>query len=140
MANRLALIIEREYLERVRRKSFLISTLLVPIVMIAIMLAPAFFMAMGGSEQKTVTVVDGTGEIARRLQGNDEITFVSSDAPVDSLRADEANEAILVISADALDDPSHGIVLLTRGSISMMTDSYITSQLEQAIEAVRLDL
>ncbi len=139
MANRLALIIEREYLERVRRKSFLISTILVPIVMIALMLAPAFFMAMGGSEQKTVTVVDGTGEIAGRLKGNDEITFVSSDAPVDSLRADEANEAILVIGADALDDPSHGIVLLTRGSISMMTDSYITSQLEQAIEDVRLD-
>ncbi|MDE7376614.1 MAG: ABC transporter permease [Muribaculaceae bacterium] len=107
--------------------------------MIALMLAPAFFMAMGGSEQKTVTVVDGTGEIAGRLKGNDEITFVSSDAPVDSLRADEANEAILVIGADALDDPSHGIVLLTRGSISMMTDSYITSQLEQAIEDVRLD-
>lgn len=138
MANRLALIIQREYLERVRRKSFLISTLLVPIVMIALMLAPAFFMAMGGPEKKTVTVVDHTGHIASHLQGNDEITFIASDAPVDELRANEDNEAILIIGPDAVADASQGIVLYTRGSISMMTDSYITSQLEQAIEDVRL--
>lgn len=139
MANRLALIIEREYVERVRRKSFLISTILVPIVMIAIMAAPALFMAFSTPEQRTVVVVDETGKIASHLQGNDEIQFVSSDASVDELRANEDNEAILVIGSDAVADPSHGIVLLTRGSISMMTDSYITSQLERAIEDVRLD-
>lgn len=137
--NALGLIIQREYFERVKRKSFIITTIVVPIVMLAIMAAPALFMILGKSEQKTVLVVDHTGVIASRLQGNDEIKFIPSTAPVDSLRANEDNEAILIIGNNAVKDPSKGISLLTRSSVSMMTDSYITGQLRNAIEDVRLE-
>lgn len=139
MANSLGLVIGREYFERVKRKSFIISTILVPVLMIALMAAPALFMLLGKSEQKTVQVVDSTGALAARLSGNDEITFVPASLPVDSLRADEGNEAILVIGSGAIDDPTHGITLLSRGSVSMMTDAYITGQLKNAIEDARLE-
>ncbi|MDE5645729.1 MAG: ABC transporter permease [Muribaculaceae bacterium] len=139
MANSLGLVIGREYFERVKRKSFIISTILVPVLMIALMAAPALFMLLGKSEQKTVQVVDNTGALASRLSGNDEITFVAASLPVDSLRADEGNEAILVIGSGAIDDPTHGITLLSRGSVSMMTDAYITGQLRNAIEDARLE-
>lgn len=139
MANSLGLVIGREYFERVKRKSFIISTILVPVLMIALMAAPALFMLLGKSEQKTVQVVDNTGALAARLSGNDEITFVPASLPVDSLRADEGNEAILVIGSGAIDDPTHGITLLSRGSVSMMTDAYITGQLRNAIEDARLE-
>jgi ABC-2 type transport system permease protein len=132
-------VIGREYFERVKRKSFIISTILVPVLMIALMAAPALFMLLGKSEQKTVQVVDNTGALAARLSGNDEITFVAASLPVDSLRADEGNEAILVIGSGAIDDPTHGITLLSRGSVSMMTDAYITGQLRNAIEDARLE-
>lgn len=138
MANPLSLIIQREYFERVKRKSFIITTILMPIIMIALMAAPALFMLLGDSETKTVQVVDNTGVVAQRLQGNDEIAFVNASEPVDSLRANEDNETILVIGENAVTDPSHGITLLTRGSVSMMTDAYISGQLKQAIEDVRL--
>jgi len=139
MANSLGLVIEREYFERVKRKSFIISTILVPIIMIALMMAPALFMIFSKTEQKTVQVVDQTGVLASRLAGNDEIKFVSADAPVDSLRKNEDNEAILVIGSNAVDDPSHGITLLSRGSISMMTDAFITGQIKSAVEDVRME-
>lgn len=139
MVNSLGLVIGREYFERVKRKSFIISTILVPVLMIALMAAPALFMLLGKSEQKTVQVVDNTGALAARLSGNDEITFVPASLPVDSLRADEGNEAILVIGSCAIDDPTHGITLLSRGSVSMMTDAYITGQLKNAIEDARLE-
>ena len=42
--NNLYLIISREYLERVKRKSFIISTLLMPLLMLALMLAPTLIM------------------------------------------------------------------------------------------------
>ena len=64
MANSLGLVIGREYFERVKRKSFIISTILVPVLMIALMAAPALFMLLGKSEQKTVQVVDNTGALA----------------------------------------------------------------------------
>lgn len=135
----LSLIIQREYYERVKRKSFIITTIVVPIVMIALMAAPALFMLLGKSESMAVVVVDNTGLIAQRLQSNDEISFVKSSLPVDSLKADENNEAILIIGSNAVQNPSTGISLLTRSSVSMMTDSYITSQLKNAIEDIRLE-
>ena len=139
MTNSLGLIIEREYFERVKRKSFIISTILVPLVMILLMFAPAFFLLFSKSDQKVVQVVDQTGVIAPHLQGNDEIMFVTSLENVDSLRADEGNAMILVIGPNAVENPSQGITLLCRGSVSMMQDSYISQQIEKAIEDVRLD-
>lgn len=139
MANSLGLIIEREYLERVKRKSFIISTILVPIVMILLMLAPAFFMLFSKSDLKTVQVVDQTGLIAQRLVGNDEVVFVEASEDVEALRENEDNATILIIGSQAIEDPSQGITLLSRGSISMMTDAYISQQIENAIEDVRLD-
>ncbi len=139
MANSLGLIIEREYLERVKRKSFIVTTILVPVVMILLMFAPAFFLLFSSSNQKIVQVVDNTGLIAQHLEGNDEIMFVTSLESVDSLRADDGNNMILVIGSNAVEDPSKGITLLSRGSVSMMQDSYISKQLESAIENVRLE-
>ena len=50
MKNALGLVISREYLERVKRKSFIISTLLVPLFMVIIMVAPAVLMRMSEPE------------------------------------------------------------------------------------------
>ena len=139
MANALSLIIEREYAERVKRKSFIITTIVVPIVMIALMAAPALFMIFSKPESKTLQVVDNTGLIASRLEGNDDIRFVPATAPVDSMRGDEAVEGILVIGSDAVANPEKSITLYTRGSISMVTDAFITGQLRSAVEDVRLE-
>lgn len=139
MANPLALIIQREYLERVKRKSFIITTILTPILMIGLMAAPTLFMVLGKSEKKTVTIVDGTHQIGQLLESNDEIEFKLSGSTAEELRADDGNEAILVIPDNAIDDPKRGITLLSRTSIPMMTDNYISSQLEKAIEEVRLN-
>ncbi len=137
--NNLGLVIEREYLERVKRKSFIITTLVVPIVMIALMAAPTLFMIFGKSDEKVVQVVDNTGQIASRLQGNEEIKFVASTAPVDTLRANDDIEAILIINADAITNPGKSSTLLSRGSVPLMTDTYITDQIKKAIEDIRLE-
>ena len=120
MANPLSLIIQREYFERVRRKSFIITTILMPILMLAIMAAPTFFMFLGSHDKKVVTVLDNTHEIGSRLQSNDEIEFKLSDGTPDQLRADEDNEAILVIGNNVLSDSTSTITLLSRGAIPMM--------------------
>ena len=56
--NRIAAIIRREYLERVKTKAFWISTLLVPIFLGAVMIIPAWLASRGGG---TFTInADGT--------------------------------------------------------------------------------
>ena len=139
MNSPLSIIISREYLERVKRQSFIISTLLVPVFMVALMVAPAALMLLSEPETKAVSVIDQTGKIAQRLHGNGEVTFATSGAQLDSLRQNHDVDVIIVAEADAIDRPQTAITVYSRGSLGIATDSYITSQLNRAIEDVRLD-
>ena len=61
-------IIKREYLTRVKTKGFLIGTFLLPVMMITMMLAPAFFMSRAGqSAQQGIAIIDQTGRLADKL-------------------------------------------------------------------------
>ena len=139
MNSPLGIIISREYLERVKRKSFIISTILVPLLMILLKVAPALIMVFSTPESKTVAVIDDTHRIYPLLSGNDEIEFVSATENLDAARADESYDAILVIGEQAIRNPQDCITLYSHGSLTMMTDEYIQSQLSDAIEDVRLE-
>lgn len=139
MNSPLGIIISREYLERVKRKSFIISTILVPLFMILLMVAPALIMVFSTPESKTVAVIDDTNRIYPLLSGNDEIEFVCATENLEAARADESYDAILVIGEQAIRNPQDCITLYSHGSLTMMTDEYIQSQLSDAIEDVRLE-
>jgi ABC-2 type transport system permease protein len=62
------LILRREYLERVRTKSFIISTLLMPAVMIAFMLLPGKLAMLKSSGTKHLAVVCANADFARAVQ------------------------------------------------------------------------
>ncbi len=139
MNSPLSIIISREYLERVKRKSFIITTLLVPLLMIICMVAPALFMLLGDDEQRNIAVIDDTAQIAQLLRDTDDIRFTTLDnGNLDAARADDDYDAILAIGARAIDNPEGAITLYTRGAASMNTDTEVTSQLNRAIEDIRL--
>lgn len=139
MNTSLKLIILREYLSRVKRKSFIITTILVPLLMIALSLAPAAVMLFSSPENRYIAVVDETGIIAPRLESNDEVKFALVNQNLDSLRADEDYDAILIIDNNAIKDPAESIRLYSRGAPAMQTGAYINSQIENAIEDIRLE-
>ncbi len=139
MNSGLKLIISREYLSRVKRKSFIISTILVPILMIGLSAAPALVMMLSTPESRIVAVIDESGDVAGRLSDNGEVHFIEASAPLDSLRSDEAYDAILVLGADVVKRPGQSITLYSRGAPAMATSSYISQQLENAIEDIRLE-
>ncbi|MBN1561049.1 ABC transporter permease [candidate division KSB1 bacterium] len=61
-------IVKREYLTRVKTKGFLIGTFLLPVMLIAMMLMPAFFMSRAGkSAQQKIAIIDQTGRLAEKL-------------------------------------------------------------------------
>ena len=140
MKSALSIIISREYLERVKRKSFIVSTLLVPIFMLLIMVAPAAMMLMSTPESKNIAVIDDSGVIAPRLRGNDEVKFIVSTAePVDSAKTNSSYDAILVIGRDAVSKPNESIKMFSHGSLTLVSDAFISGQLKDAIEDVRLE-
>lgn len=116
MKSGLSIVISREYLERVKRKSFIISTLLVPVLMIALMFAPALIMLFSDSESKTVAVLDDSGVVAPRLHSNDEIRFViAGGESLDSARVNDGYDAILVIGQNAVEKPQESVTLYSHG-------------------------
>jgi ABC-2 type transport system permease protein len=76
------LIARREYLERVRTKAFLLSTILIPVFMIAASVLPAY-LAMRGSREKQIAIVSDDAELGglvqQQLEVKDEKTKVLAD-------------------------------------------------------------
>lgn len=88
--NKLLAVLQREYLQEVRKKSFLIMTILFPFLMMGLMLVPAL-LARKGLGEKRVAVVDGTGRlgVAFQKEGRNQTGQTSSprgsEASVESL-------------------------------------------------------
>lgn len=136
--NNTMLIIRREYMERVRRKSFIITTLLMPIFMIAIMAVPTLMAVMSGPESRTIAIVDKSGVIAPNMVSDGDLRFVPVETKdIESLKASEDYDAVMVVGAGVVDNPSD-ITLYSEDAISMQTEEYITHLIKSAVENQRL--
>ena len=65
---KIGLVISHEYAVRVRKKSFILTTLLTPLLFGALICVPALIMLWGGGSEQKVKIIDGTGEIAARFE------------------------------------------------------------------------
>ena len=90
--NKTFLIIAREYITRVRKKSFIILTILMPILMAALIALPALLLIKSEKSQHTnVLVVDDTEIFINGFQPNDNISFSYASGNVEELKNDAFN-------------------------------------------------
>ena len=136
--NQTGIIIGREFNERVRKKSFIISTILMPLFVIAMMVLPSLIMFYAKGDTKTVAVIDDSGLIASQLESNGELRFVPTEASLESARETMDDIfGILHIGANVMNNPND-IRLYTNGSSSAMIEESIENQIESVIEAEKL--
>ena len=134
---KIGIIIAREFNERVRKKSFIITTILMPLLMIGMMAAPTLMMLFAKGEQKELIVLDDSGVIAPRLAGDEELVFKSLECSLEDARADAEVFGVLWVGADIVDNPNN-VKLFTNSSSSVSLESNISSQMESIIEQERL--
>jgi len=96
--NKILLIIEREFLSRVKKKSFLIMTLLGPVLFAGITIIPTW-LAMRDATLTTVSVLDKSHLFEAKLKSNKETIFVlvSKDEESEKLLLKEAGEHNLLL-------------------------------------------
>ena len=143
--NKIGLIVEREFTERVRKKSFIITTLLTPLFMIAMMVAPSLMMMKGGSSTKKVVVIDNTEKqfVGTQLTSGKTVEFklLGEGTSVGQARAQysDADRAygILVIGSDILDNPQN-LQLILNDASSMSVEENIQSQIQGILRTERL--
>lgn len=137
----IALIVMREFKERVYKKSFIITTLLMPLLFAAIGAAPTLIMIFAKGDTKNISVIDQSGVVAQKLESNDNIAFttIHNGDLQQTLQSSIAEESfgVLYIGEDIVKNPNN-IQLYTNTSSSMLVEESIVDQIEEIIEAERL--
>ncbi len=137
--SKIGIVIEREYLERVKKKSFIITTILMPILMLALMMAPAAIMLFVDSSESKVLVVDNSKMIAQKLKDREDVKFeLAHDITLDSALNREDVSSVLVIPANVINAQRSTLKLYSNGPSSITTESAITDQVNSIIETERL--
>ncbi|HYX05250.1 MAG TPA: ABC transporter permease [Bacteroidales bacterium] len=135
------LIIQREYLTRVRKKSFVIMTILGPILFAAFMIVPAWLATIQDTEEKVIAVVDQSGMFNNKIPDTDYLSFRYLDnANLDSLKKDFQQKGyygILFIPKIVTYSPN-SVELFSDKQPSMSIKMHIASALEKEIENKKL--
>ena len=142
--NKLGIIIKREYLTRVKNKSFLIITFLGPIFFVALMIAPAL-LALNSDKmesKKAIAVLDETGWFDQKFDNTETNTFVyyEENENLDSLKKlvfEDIYDAILYIPGTSLNVPVNA-KLYSDKQISMTLSSYIENTMKKEVEHKKL--
>ena len=137
MKSKIGIVIAREFKERVRKKSFIISTILMPVFMIAMMAVPSLMLMFSKGEKKEIAVVDNSGFIADKLVSSDEISYFVFDHDVDSARKMGDIYGILHIG-DSILTNSSDIRLYANDAPSINVDEDISHQVSKIIENEKL--
>lgn len=136
--NKTLIIIQREFMTRVKKKSFILLTVLMPFVFAALIFVPVWLASIKDTEQKEVRVVDATGHYAACLKENANYLFVPCAADsVQFYAEDNPVEAVLIIGGDLADNP-RAARLCSRKEIPADLLSLVTTSLNEQVRRDKL--
>jgi ABC-2 type transport system permease protein len=140
--NKVSVIIKREYLTRVRKKSFIIMTILAPLLMAALIILPTAIMMNDKGEHKKIAVIEDKSDLfANVLKDTKDINFVYiNNRTVDDLKASldtSGYYGILWISPQVVNTPN-AVQLISKKQPPIGLLQYIENSLKKEIERQKL--
>ncbi len=133
------LVIQREYLVRVKKKSFLIMTILGPLLF-AGFYAAIIWIAVGSVDKKMIQVVDESHLFTNQFKNSESITFNYLESSIDSAKINFPNSsanALVYIPNDVIQKPK-GVKIYAAKNVSMDLKSDIEKTIEREIESIKL--
>lgn len=141
--NKTLLIIQREYVSRVLKKSFLLVTLLTPLGIGLIIFLAGLFAAKGSQSTKRIVVKDESGMLAQKALEGKEITYELSNEILDSLKKNYVNKGydILVHVPPYVDDTlaTHQISYFSKEKLSLLQIEKIEEKMENVFRDYKLE-
>jgi len=141
---KIGLIIRREYLTRVRKKSFIIMTILGPLLMAGLFIVPVWLTNVNESSKK-ILVLDQSGILNGNLKGNDNVSFIYIRKPLAEAKAIVGkSDYFALVHIPRLTDANlqnlqNNIKLYSDEQVSLSLKVYIRNQIEKQIERVQLE-
>jgi len=137
--SKISLIIQREYLTRVKKRSFIVLTFLGPLLMASIWIIPIYLSNLS-KETKVISVLDETGVFFDKFTGDENMQFIQA---VPQLKAAKenlnkmGNYALLFIPKPDLHIPNTAIIYSEKQA-SLDVKNYIKGVMKKEIEAQKL--
>jgi len=137
--NKIPLIIKREYLTRVKKKSFILMTILGPILMAALFIVPVYVAQLEG-DIKTIGIIDETGLFIDAFENTDNLVFLPIEEDLETAKQNISSNdlyAILHIPRTELSVPQTGI-LFSDKQPNIVVKGYVQNVLRKEVEALKL--
>ncbi len=138
--NNIGLIIAREYLTRVKKKSFIIMTFLAPLLFVGIF-ALIFWLSDQGGENKNIEVLDESGLFPELFVSDDDETYIYIDTPLDSAKKHVENgiiDGLIYIPEFSNLDDTEGVLFYAPGNPSISLVGSIERRIENELESIKL--
>lgn len=138
--NKILLIIQREYLTRVRKKSFWIASIVVPFLIAGVYAIPLYFI-LNSNDTKTVEIVDESGLFKNRIKSDKDIVYQFINKPFIQAKKEllKSDADILVdIPKDIIANPN-GVKIVGKKSIGMGTQMDIQGAIQSELRNIKLE-
>lgn len=139
---KIGIIIQREYLTRVKKRSFIIITFLAPLFFAALMFLPVILMESSEKfdEKRTIAVCDESKMFYGKLENTEVNTFLYIDNDIDEAKELVKNgdyDGVLYIPATTLSVPTNAEIYSMK-QLPMSLTSHIRSSMKQVVEHQKL--
>lgn len=139
---KLWLIIKREYLTRVRKKSFILGTLLTPLLLGVFFLIVGLIFSYEGSESKTIAILDEGNILEKKISDTKNLYFQFPDKDLNTLKTSVENgefDGILVIpKLTDLFVTDQTVYYYSKKPPSVEIESIIEKRIERSIRAYKI--
>jgi ABC-2 type transport system permease protein len=142
--NHLQLIIKREYLNKVRNKSFIIMTFLSPIIMVLIFTLVAYLSQLNNEAVTTINILDESGLFTNYFKDSESVNYTNLEniSLNEAKLATETSEAyglLYIPKAPVLDDLSESIIFYSDDSPSISMMRSIENKIEDKVNVLKLE-
>ena len=146
--NKIGLIIRREYFTRIRKKSFIIMSILGPLIFAAYILIPMYFATLEDKEEKLMVVIDDSGLFTGRgpegpvftISGTETLKFqVVEGVPIETFKEtfeESGYYGLLFIPSNILS--SNSSLIYSTNQVSLEISEYLKRAMESEIEDLKL--
>lgn len=138
--NKIKLIIQREYLTRVKKKSFIIMTFLGPLLMAALMIVPIYLSTLKDKDERKIGIIDESNEFVDKFKDTESLKFHRLESDLEEAKqdlSDSGDYGLIYIPKDIIQNPNSAILFSDKQpSLNLKAD--IERIIRKEIEARKL--
>ena len=136
--NKIGIIIQREFINRVSKKSFILLTILMPFIFAALIFVPLWLSTVKGGDQKQVAVIDATMKYLPQFKDDESWHFVGVPQMEASFRSDSTQfDAVVEIKADLAEHPE-AVTIYSRKEVPNSLSRLVSETLDEQVRQDKL--